>query len=236
MSEYRELFAEVADLQPPDRLRRRIAAAQRGRRGAVRARARRPLLIGLGAAATVVVLAGLALVAHSRSQSPGPAATPLTPATVVAAANAHSLTRVRIYTPGPLPCDVLGGASGHSIYTVAGQLDVRPLLLLNGVARTSADLAVVRDPATAARCERQLFATDLRNRSSTGTPVTELTTHMIYWPPEGAPPSQHGVITDGTYDIWGSVGRIVYTGVAYNRADADAVQRSLVGVAAQFAP
>jgi hypothetical protein len=72
---------------------------------------------------------------------------------------------------------------------------------------------------------------DLRNPQR----AHQLTSDMMVFP-YTVPGSQGGVVTDGTYDIWGSVGRIVYGGLALNRTDADRVERGVRAAAEQFAP
>ena len=239
MSEYRELFAEVTDLQPPDRLRQRVAAAtgRPDRRRVVRARVRRPLLIGLAAVSTVAVLAGLALVAHSRSgSSTAHGTTPVTRANLLRAMEAPPFTHAKLDDSGVLPCPVLGRA-GRTIYSVNAELDVRPLGLPGNTIRTEASLGVLRDPATAALCAKQLMQYDLRRVSRT---ARRLTSDIMVFPNLGGPGTlgliQDGVVTDGAYDIWGSEGRIVYGGFATNRPDADAVARGLRAAAEQFRP
>jgi hypothetical protein len=241
VSEYRELFAEVTDLQPPDRLRQQVAAAagRPGRQGVVRARVRRPLLIGLAAVATVAVLAGLALVAHSRSgASTAHGTTPVTRANLLRAMQAPPFTHAKLdRRPLVLPCRVLGGATTPSIYSVSAELDVRPLALPGNTARTLASLDVLRDPATAALCAKQLMQYDLLRVSRT---ARRLTSDIMVFPNLGGPGTlgmtQDGVVTDGAYDIWGSEGRIVYSGFATNRTDADAVAQGLRAAAQQFRP
>jgi hypothetical protein len=235
VSEYRQLFAEVADLQPPDRLRQRVAAAALppGRRRVVRARVRRPLLIGLAAAATAAVLAGLALVAHSRSgTSEAHGTTPVTRANLLRAMQAPPFTHAKLDEHGGLACPVL--APRHrSLYSVNAELDVRPLALPENTARTVASLAAVRDPSTAALCAKQVFEADLHYQTQS---TRQLTFDMLVFP-STAPGTQGGVVlTDGSYEIIGSVGRIVYIGLANNRTDADAVEQGLRVAAEQFAP
>jgi hypothetical protein len=238
VSEYRELFAEVADLQPPDRLRQRVAAAavRPDRQRMVRARVRRPLLIGLAAAATFVVLAGLALVAHSRSgSSAAHGTTPLTRENLLRAMQAPPFTHAKLDGRAVLPCHVLDPAN-RAIYSANAELDARPFSLPGNIVRTDASLAVVRDPATAALCAKQNMQYDLHASAA----ARQLTSDIMVFPNPGGPGtlgmSQDGVVTDGAYDIWGSVGRIVYFGYATNRPDAETVAQGLRAAAEQFAP
>jgi hypothetical protein len=97
---------------------------------------------------------------------------------------------------------------------------------------TVANLAVVKDPALATRCAQQLFRADRNN--PTNTRVRQLTPQILMTPIVPAH-TAGGAIVDGTYDIWGSVGRIVYSGGAGNLADAESLQRSLAAAAAEFA-
>jgi hypothetical protein len=65
-----------------------------------------------------------------------------------------------------------------------------------------------------------------------------LTSDMIEDPNTGLPGSlplkQGGVVTDGSYEILGSQGRIIYLGGAMNRPDADQVEQDLLAAANSF--
>ena len=94
-------------------------------------------------------------------------------------------------------------------------------------------LVVVSNPDTAARCAKQMLATDHSQSYS-----KSLTDDMIEAPNTGGPGSeplkQGGVVTDGSYEIIGSQGRIIFLGGATNRPDADQVEHDLRSAAESF--
>jgi hypothetical protein len=122
---------------------------------------------------------------------------------------------------------------GHGRFEAIGDLNVKPLNLPHDTARTGAVLVVVSNPDTAAQCATQMLATDHAQSYS-----KSLTSDMIEAPNTGLPGSlplkQGGVVTDGSYEIIGSQGRIIFLGLAMNRPDADQVEQGLRAAAKSF--
>jgi hypothetical protein len=123
---------------------------------------------------------------------------------------------------------------GPGRFEAVGDLNAKPLELHHpDRTRTSAILVVVSTPDTAAQCAKRMLATDHAQSYS-----KSLTSDMIEAPNTGGPGSlplkQDGVVTDGSYEIIGSQGRIIFLGGAYNRPDADQVEQDLRAAATSF--
>jgi hypothetical protein len=190
------------------------------------------------AASWIALLALTAVSAGCLGSSSAPAKA--TPAALVKALDGDGFTSARAL-PGHttvVPCDAmrLPGGQGryrHARFGAAADLDVTPETLPQDSARTSAMLVVIPRPGTAAACARQMLASDRRTQH-----MAPLTSDMIEAKNTGGagqePLKQGGVVTDGTYEIFGSHGHILFLGLARNRHDADAVERGLRAAAGSF--
>jgi hypothetical protein len=151
---------------------------------------------------------------------------------------AHGFTDVKAFARSGLGCEALTPKGSHLVggpgrFEAIGDLNVKPLKLPHNVVRTDGILVVVSNPDTAAQCARQMLATDHAQSYS-----KSLTSDMIEAPNTGGPGSlpleQGGVVTDGSYEIIGSQGRIIFLGGATNRPEADQVEQDLRVAARSF--
>jgi hypothetical protein len=181
-------------------------------------------------------LALAALSAGCLGSSSGPAE--LTAANLVRAMQGDGFTGVAPLRIRPfLQCEALSSpgsniVGGYAKLGASGHLDVQPLTV-GGGDRSLASLIVVSNPAAAAKCAEQMLAFDREREFK-----TKLTDDMIELPNPGGPGSpplkQDGVVTDGSYEIIGSQGRVIFLGSAVNRNEADEVERNLREAAGAF--
>jgi len=228
MSDFNHMFDELDALRPPDRILHRISLP--AARFSTAARWRPAVRLALVTAGVVLLIAALALAAHSRTSAPAPSNQPITADGLLAAMKGHGFVHVQ-RDKGYLNCDGMPADALKPRLSVTGELDVHPLTLPGDTGRTLATLAVVRSPADARRCARTVLQHDLRIHTPGAVMLSPTILKFL-----GTPHTEAGVTVDGQYEIFGSVGRIVYYGLAVNRPEAQQVEQHLRAAATPFAP